>query len=378
MDELDPAGILTSAALFIVGLFLILIGKSNSDEEFSPEPSKIKTFVMAIFVLTSVSIIGFFSWEYYTHDRYVHEGIFWSATGIGYHFGEDDIRLYVPSSEDCDGDWESDGEGLCSKSVLDEDGKKIEWRHKVSHTRDGHLGEKLCLIDESEEECSFLFFRADGIILTPENEAYCIILVRDIIAPPSIMDEDFEDEIYNDEEREWLKEFWEKGTEIYDEVPDELCDYYLPSAISDPDYWEDRNEEEEEDYDWTNDYEWSHADALDGGTTMSSGDDDALVEITMDLGSDLNWAMLRVQIKVDGGTTYDCDLEDEFDSCTYTLIQGSGDDQKWEASEGITISEGDTDLCDGSNGGCNIRVTITDVGSDVVIGIINAYANGYN
>ena len=116
----------------------------------------------------------------------------------------------------------------------------------------------------------------------------------------------------------------------------------------------------------------------DAAGTMSDSGGDALVEITMTQGTDLNWALLGVSIKVDGGTPTACGDADSDAACTWTPFEGDGNDQAWEASEGITISEGTGDLCDGTDGGCAIAVTLTKTGTgndaDKVLGTINAYA----
>ena len=116
----------------------------------------------------------------------------------------------------------------------------------------------------------------------------------------------------------------------------------------------------------------------DAAGTMSDSGGDALVEITMTQGTDLNWAMLKVSIKVDGGTPTACGEAGSEAACTWAPFEGEGNDQAWEASEGITISEGTGDLCDGTDGGCAIAVTLTKTGTgndaDKVLGTINAYA----
>ena len=116
----------------------------------------------------------------------------------------------------------------------------------------------------------------------------------------------------------------------------------------------------------------------DAAGTMSDSGGDALVEITMTQGTDLNWAMLKVSIKVDGGTPTACGDADSDAACTWTPFEGDGNDQAWEASEGITISEGTGDLCDGTDGGCSIQVTLAKTGTgndaDIVLATINAYA----
>ena len=125
-------------------------------------------------------------------------------------------------------------------------------------------------------------------------------------------------------------------------------------------------------------YAWGDKDA-NNDPAMSDSAGDALVEIAMDQGADLNWAMLKVTISVDDGTPITCGdwAEDEAD-CTWVPFEGPGNDQAWEVSEGITISEGDVDLCDGGNGGCSIDVNIIKAGvgndADKLLASINAYA----
>ena len=66
-------------------------------------------------------------------------------------------------------------------------------------------------------------------------------------------------------------------------------------------------------------------------------------------------------IVVDGGVSISCQevsRADENAECTYT----TNDDMSWSVSQEITISEGAYDLCDGSNGGCDVDVTLTKIG----------------
>ena len=126
-------------------------------------------------------------------------------------------------------------------------------------------------------------------------------------------------------------------------------------------------------------YQFSDRDAA--GTMSDAGGED-LVHIAMTQGDDLSWALLKVSIVVDGGASMTCDEAADADadsSCTYA----KDSDNHWQTSEEITISEGDADLCDGSdNGGCSVDVTLTKVGvgneDDKVIRTVNAYADGSN
>ena len=70
---------------------------------------------------------------------------------------------------------------------------------------------------------------------------------------------------------------------------------------------------------------------------------------------------------------------DATSQCTFA----KDDDNYWSTSEEITISEGsDTNLCDGTNGGCSVDVTLTKIGvgneDDKVIRTITAYADASN
>ena len=114
---------------------------------------------------------------------------------------------------------------------------------------------------------------------------------------------------------------------------------------------------------------------------MSDASGDALVHVKMTQGDDLSWSVLRVSIVVDGGNSFTCveaSKDDGTADCTYT----TDDDNSWSTSEEITISEGDMDMCDGSDGGCDVDVTLTKIGvgneDDNVIGEVAAFADANN
>ena len=125
-------------------------------------------------------------------------------------------------------------------------------------------------------------------------------------------------------------------------------------------------------------YQFSDRDAA---GSMSEAGGDGLVHVAMTQGDDL-WAVLKVSIVVDGGASMTCDEAGSADAtsqCTFA----KDDDNYWSTSEEITISEGsDTNLCDGSNGGCSVDVTLTKIGvgneDDKVIRTITAYADASN
>jgi len=115
---------------------------------------------------------------------------------------------------------------------------------------------------------------------------------------------------------------------------------------------------------------------------MSEAGGDGLVHVAMTQGDDLSWAVLKVSIVVDGGASMTCDEAGSADAtsdCTFA----KDDDNYWSTSEEITISEGSaTNLCDGTNGGCSVDVTLTKIGvgneDDKVIRTITAYADASN
>ena len=101
----------------------------------------------------------------------------------------------------------------------------------------------------------------------------------------------------------------------------------------------------------------------------------------MTQGDPLSWSVLRVSIVVDGGPSLTCVAAHQADGtepCAYTK---DATDNLWDVSEEITISEGaSTDLCDSTDGGCGLDVTITKLGvgnnPDMILAEVNAYADG--
>ena len=119
-------------------------------------------------------------------------------------------------------------------------------------------------------------------------------------------------------------------------------------------------------------YTWNNNDA---SGSMGDSTNDALIEVTMASGSALDWSRVAIIISVDGGTPQACS---DSGSCSFTTFE-SGNDKAWEAGEGITIMENGQDLCDGEDGGCAIKVTITKKGigneADKGIGVVSGYAD---
>ena len=120
-------------------------------------------------------------------------------------------------------------------------------------------------------------------------------------------------------------------------------------------------------------YQFTDRDASD---EMSEATGEDLVHIKMTQGSGLSWALLSVSVVVDDGASYTCQEAGTADAdCTYT----TDDDKSWEVSEEITISEGDVDLCNGADGGCDVLVTLTKIGvggeDSKVLQEVSAYAD---
>jgi len=127
-------------------------------------------------------------------------------------------------------------------------------------------------------------------------------------------------------------------------------------------------------------YSWSSRDAA--GSMSSDGGDD-LVHVAMTQGGDLAWALLKVTIVVDNGAPMICDEASAADATSDCTWAKGDTDNYWSAGEEITISEGSaTDLCDGSDGGCDVDVTLTKIGvggdNDMVIAAISGYADAGN
>ena len=122
-------------------------------------------------------------------------------------------------------------------------------------------------------------------------------------------------------------------------------------------------------------------DSRDASGTMSDAAGEKLVHVKMTQGDDLSWSVLKVSIVVDGGNSLTCadaSLDDGTADCTYM----TDEDNSWSTSEEITIMEGDVDLCDGQEGGCDVDVTLTKIGvgneDDKVIREVAAYADANN
>jgi len=189
-----------------------------------------------------------------------------------------------------------------------------------------------------------------------EVDGECEAFVSDINDPPTYgnSSEESYDE-FQEETDKWMDKWTDIGDEILDDddAPSCYVDSYESSGL-DTFQFTDR----------------------DAAGQMTDGGGDALVHVQMTQGNGISWSLLSVSIYVDGGASFTCEEVGTADAdCTYTV----DDDNYWDVSEEITIYEGDyLDLCDGSNGGCSVNVTITKIGvggeDSRVISEISAYA----
>ena len=122
-------------------------------------------------------------------------------------------------------------------------------------------------------------------------------------------------------------------------------------------------------------------DDRDAAGTMSDAAGEKLVHIKMVQGDDLDWSVLKVSIVVDGGASIIC-AESSVDDGTADCTYDTDGDNYWSVPEEITINEGDVDLCDGANGGCDVEVVLTGIGvangDDKVLATVTAYADAGN
>ena len=111
--------------------------------------------------------------------------------------------------------------------------------------------------------------------------------------------------------------------------------------------------------------------AGDGPTTAT---DDSLVMMTMDKGSDLNWAAVSVKISINDGAPLTCPKDSgENAQCIFVEFGTDTTDQLWSVGDGFVISEAGQDLCN-ADATCNIEITITDTQVGTVLATLSATA----
>ena len=260
--------------------------------------------------------------------------------------------VYPAVDGSCDGMWGDMGDveqkdGLCyTDSFYD--------TYEVEDKGDYY---KICLAedDDDETDCIRVYPLDRGAVM--KNNGECMVLVSDIETP------NFSDETEEEYEEmmDWIDDFGKVAKEIKKEGPDN-CEYesvYAEESTS-------------------GSLDMYLFDSRDATGVMSDSGNDRLVHIKMTQGSPLSWSQIKVTIVVDGGQSLNCvdESKDTSDAaCTYAI---DTDDSDWDVAEEITISEGYYDLCDASNGGCTVDVSITKLGvgneDDMVISNINAYA----
>ena len=100
-------------------------------------------------------------------------------------------------------------------------------------------------------------------------------------------------------------------------------------------------------------------DTEDSNGPLSDGFEDNLVRVTMTQGSDINWAVISVQISVNNGAPMTCDNPGATGGSCGLVEFGDTSDQVWSVGDGVTIIETGQDLCD-ANETCSVTVTIAD------------------
>ena len=308
--------------------------------------------VVSVLVLGGVGTGGYFLYEYLTEPDFYGE-VYWSDEGFGYMFEEDSISIVMAQYEgSCEmfDDFEGEDYTLTEKDDL----CFLEMDFETTVTDKGDYYD-VCVTDDGEpEECLKIYIQEKGMIMIDDSD-FCEVFVSDIEPPSEFISEQ--------NAQNWMDEFQDKSDSIKDDGPSS-CQYSL-------DY-------DESSGGGLDTFQFTDRDAA---GQMTDGGGDALVHVKMTQGNDLRWAELKVTIVVEGGYSLACQEAgngDDNSDCTFAI----DDDNYWSVSEEITISEGANDLCDGSNGGCSVDVTITKLGvgneDDRVLATVFAYADAYN
>lgn len=306
--------------------------------------------IASVLVLGGAGVGGYFLYDYLTEPDFYGE-MYWTETGMGYIFEEDGVSIVWTNTNQ--GDWDCEDYGYGdpdSGDISERDGIcYLSWSVDEYESTDKGDYYRICLTEDGSETCIDLYPREHGAFMDNGNE--CQVLVSDI-SPPNWDDEDLEE--YRDT---WQDEF--------DDVRDEIEEDTPSSCKS-------------EDLDDDDDGDLTHYmfDDRDAAGELTGGGGEALVHVQMIQGDDISWMMIKVVIVVDDGSPIECYNEEEQD-CEWTR-NGDGDNY-WNAGEEITILEGLNDLCDGSNGGCNIDITISRHAlgdqDETVLAYVMAYAD---
>ena len=293
--------------------------------------------VVSVLVLGGAGTAGYFIYDYLTEPDFYGE-LYWTEMGIGYEFEEDSMSLIYPAVDgSCDGMWGEMGDveekdGLCyADSFYDS--------YEVEDKGDYY---KICVAENEDDDtdCIRVYPLDRGAVM--KNSGECVVLVSDIETP------NFSDETEEEYEEmmDWIDDFGKVAKEIKKDGPDN-CEYSSMYA------GESTTSGSLDIYDFSD---------RDAAGQMSNSTGDNLIHIMMEQGDSLSWSVVRITIVVDGGNSLTCDEyynSDDYSPCVYYTSDGAG----WNVGEEITISEGNNDdLCDGSNGGCYVDVTIIKLG----------------
>ena len=348
----------------------------SPDADIGEKSSRKSIFIASILILGLVGIGGFFLYD--DAEPSFFGEIYWAESEFAIIFEEDGPSTGQPLVNDsCDlfqdkaeeHDYEiKKSNGIC-KSYFE-----MEDEYALKDKGDFY---EICF-SRRPSDCSEMYIFERGMIMN--NQGLCTVHVSDINPPPSLYEiavssnESFRQlmDEYDQMVDSWLEDWYEVAEEIMEDDNAPVCfydfqndDYDSPSGGLDIYIFRDR----------------------DVRTTMSSEDEEGLVYVQMvqSEGNGLSQDQLSVSIIVDGGASLTCqkftfewDEEyDEYAGCTWSVADG-GDD--WEVYDEIIISEGpNTNLCDGSNGGCTVDITLTKIGiggeDNRIIAEISAYAD---
>jgi len=353
----------------------------SPDANIGEKSSRKSIFIASVLILGLVGTGGYFLYDDPTEPDFYGE-IYWGESEIAIIFEEDGFSIGQPLvNGSCDffqdkaeenGDEIKKSNGVCKNY--------FEMDDEYTYEDKGDFYE-IC-ISGRPSDCSGMYIFERGMIMN--NQGVCAVRVSDINPPPSLHDihetsnesdslsykwvEEYEQRVDS-----WLEDWYEAAEDIMDDEDAPACfydfmndDYDSPSGGLDIYIFRDR----------------------DVRTTMSSEGEEGLVYVQMvqSEGDGISRDLLSVSIIVDGGASLICqkftqewDEEyDEYAECTWSVADGDGDD--WGVYDEIIISEGpNTNLCDGSNGGCTVDITLTKIGiggeDNRIIAEISAYAD---
>jgi hypothetical protein len=351
----------------------------SPDANIGEKSSRKSIFIASILILGLVGIGGFFLYDDAAEPSFFGE-IYWGESEFAFIFEEDGFSIGEPLVN-----------GSCDffQDKAEEDGYEIKKSNGVCKSY-FEMDDEYTLEDKGDfyeicfsrrpSDCSGMYIFERGMIMN--NQGICTVHVSDINPPPSLYEiavsSNESPKQWTEEYRQavdsWLEDWYEVAEEIMENDNAPSCfydfqndDYDSPSGGLDIYIFRDR----------------------DVRTTMSSEGEEGLVYVQMvqSEGNGLSQDQLSVSIIVDGGSsltcqkfTFDWDEEyDEYAECTWYVANG-GDEITWEVYDEIIISEGpNTNLCDGSNGGCTVDITLTKIGiggeDNRIIAEISAYAD---